>query len=287
MPQYKIGVNLVLVDALVRNQSGRVISGLKQDDFLLLEDGKPMQIRYLSESELPLSIALVVDTSGSMKDIFERLRGSAIAAMSSLKREDRVVVFGFAQRTRRLTELTADRQQIVDALNELDSRGGTDILDALFEASSYLKTTAPHDRRAIVLVSDNIAPKAAAHHSDEVIDTAIEFETDVHSIQARGKLAKGLRWGPGLLGSAGLVSVSKIAEATGGEIVRCGVNEVGDTLQQTFEKLRKRYTLGYHAAMRFTPGSFHKIELQLTSKHGKARQDYYVYARRGYYTPQE
>jgi len=275
--------NLVLIDVTVRDRSNRLMSGLKRDDFEVLEDGKPQPLRYASEGELPLAIALVVDISSSMHPTFTRLRDSAIAALGALQPQDRVAVFAFNLRPYKLTELTSKHERIEHALAIMHAGGGTDILDALYAASVYLKRAAPKDRRAIILVSDNIAPKRAHHSEHEVEDTALEFETDIQSIQVRSRITSMI--GPQAIPGLGL-NMDKLAEATGGEVLKIDVENVGTAFSSTLERIRNRYTLGYYVATdsEHHPGSYHKLQVRLTKQYGKANTDYYIAARRGYFT---
>jgi len=286
LASFKTAVNLVLIDASVRDRNNRLISGLKREDFEVFEDGKPQPVRYASENELPLAVALVVDTSGSMRFTFSRLRDAAINALGALKPQDRVAVFAFTRRTQQLTGLTTDHHEIERALDQLHARGGTNILEALYAASTFLKHAAPQDRRAIILISDNIASKRAKHGEHEVEETALEFETDIHSIEVRSR-------GFGILAMLATpgfrLNVKQIAEATGGKVLKTDAEDVGNALTLTLERLRKRYTLGYYPAKdaEHQPGSYHKLEVRLTKQHGAPRSDYYIAARRGYFTPKE
>ena len=274
--------NLVLIDVTVRDRSNRLMSGLRRDDFEVLEDGKPQPLRYASEGELPLAIALVVDISGSMHPTFTRLRDSAIEALGALHPEDRVAVIAFNSRSYKLADLTSKHDKIEHAVSIMHAGGGTDILGAIYAASVYLKRAAPKDRRAIILVSDNLAGKSAKHSEHLVEDTALEFETDIHSIQVRGHSMNQML----TLAMLNRVNVDKLAEATGGEVLKSDVENVGTSFRSTLERIRHRYTLGYYIATdsEHPSGSYHKLQVRLTKQHGNANADYYVSARRGYFT---
>src|SRR5205085_12415516 len=121
----------------------------------------------------------------------------------------------------------------------------------------------------------------------ELEGTAIEFEKDVHSVVLRNNCGRGMRLLSPLLYFGTIVK--NTAEATSGELVKTSVDDVGTAFRETLERLRKRYTLGYHAApdAQHQPGSYHKLEVRLAKQHGKAREDYFIAARRGYFTPKE
>ena len=183
---FKSNVNLVLVDTTVRDHKGRIVSGLEKTSFHVFEDGVEQPIKAFSERQLPLAIAIVVDKSGSMRRLFGELRESAVQALNYLHPQDRVALFVFDKTVQRLTDLTSDHEEIARAFDQVDAGGGTDILDSVYEASRYLKLAAPKERRAIVLISDNISFRLFnRRHEDEIVSTALEFETDIHSIQVR------------------------------------------------------------------------------------------------------
>lgn len=282
---FKSNVNLVLVDTTVRDHKGRIASGLQKTNFHVLEDGVEQPIRAFSESQLPLAIAIVVDKSGSMRRLFADLRDSALQALNYLHPQDRVSLFVFDKRVQRLTDLTSDHEEIARAFEQVDAGGGTDILDAVYEASRYLKLAAPKERRAIVLISDNISFRPFnRRHEDEIVNTALEFETDIHSIQVREMFGF-----PGaLLPVPGTklerVSVSQITKNTGGEITHSGSGSAGKTLAEVLDRIRRRYTLGYYASPNSKPGQFHRLEVKLTDDRGKPFKDYVVSTRSGYFT---
>jgi Ca-activated chloride channel homolog len=284
---FKSNVSLVLVDTTVRDQKGRVVSGLQKTNFHVLEDGVEQSIRVFSESQLPLAIAIVVDKSGSMRNVFADLRDSAVRAFSALHPQDRIALFAFDRRVERLTDLTSDHEEVARAFEQLDAGGGTDILDAVYEASRYLKLAAPKERRAIVLISDNISFRFFnRRHEDEIVNTALEFETDIHSIQVRQAFGFGLT-GP-IIPIPGTrlerVSISEITKNTGGEITHSGGGSTGKTLAEVLDRIRKRYALGYYASTNSKPGQFHRLQVRVADNQGKQLKDYSVSARSGYYT---
>ena len=281
---FKSDVNLVLIDATVRDHNGRVASGLLQSNFRLFQDGNEQPIRIFSESHLPLAIAIVVDRSGSMQRMFADLRDSAVRALNALYPQDRVVLFAFDRRVERLTQLTTDRWEIARAFAQLEPGGGTDILDALYEAAGYLKMAAPKDRRAVLLISDNISYRQMNRRREQdIVDAALKFETDIHSIQVRlgFGLSLPLFGMPG--GDMERVSISQITKNTGGEITHSNSGSVGKTLAEVLDRIRKRYTLGYYAPQS-QPGEFHRIEVRLVDAGNKPLHEYTISSRTGFYS---
>jgi VWFA-related protein len=279
----KVEVNLILVEATVRNQQGRIIDNLKREDFRLLEDGTEQEIQHFSRDELPLAVALVIDRSGSVAPILDRLRRAAYDTLSQLKPDDEVALFAFASKAERLEYLTTDRQRIADRIRTIQPGGGTNITDALFDAALYLGRAAAKRRHAIILVSDNQATVKGFASERELIRLALETETVVYSIKVGGGVGGGFHlpvWIPG----AG--SVNKVTRETGGEIIVADdVGSLENAMAIVLARLKQRYTLGYQSTNRQQDGAFRTIDVQIRSRAQTPGEKYTVYARRGYYAP--
>jgi VWFA-related protein len=278
----RVKVRMVQVDAVVRDRAGRLIDNLKVDDFRVYEDGVLQEIQSFSRDELPLSVALVVDRSGSVAPYISELRRIATQALDQLKQQDEVCLFSFADTVNRLEELTTDRRRIANALDRIRAGGGTDIVDALHDAVTYLARVAPDRRHAIILISDNeqtVNPQAS---ETETIRTAMETETVVYSLKTAGDPVQLASQLPSLILRGN--PVGKIAQETGGEIINVrGVSSLDSALGSVTSRLRMRYSLGYYPSSTAQGGAFHAIAVRLTDSHGKAGSDYFMHAKRGYY----
>jgi Ca-activated chloride channel family protein len=277
-----VNVKMVLVDTVVRDRAGRIIDNLKREDFRLYEDGVEQQIQSYSRDQLPLAVALVVDHSGSVSPYIDELRRIANRALQQLKPGDKVALFSFARSVERVVDLTTDRQRIADGLTRIRAGGGTDIIDAIFDATTYLAKVAPDYRRAIILVSDNQGTVQPQVSEGETIRMAMETETVVYSLKTSGEATPlGMRL-PSLL--SGMGSVRKVAQETGGEVIDVGgVGMLDAALSTVISRLRLRYALGYYPTSQAQGGAFHTIEVRLIEHFGKPGSDYTVQARRGYY----
>lgn len=277
-----VNVRMVLVDAVVRDRVGRMIENLARNDFRVYEDGVEQEIRHFSRDELPLAVALVVDRSGSVAPYISELRRIAIRALQQLKPQDEVALFSFASTVDRLEDLTTDRQRIAYAIDRIRAGGGTDIIDALYDSVTYLAKAAPESRHAVILISDNQATVRPQASEGETIRTAMETETVVYSIKTGGEGLLFAQRLPSLLAGAG--SVSKVTEETGGEIINAAkVPSLDAALGEVINRLRTRYALGYYPS---NPGQgmFHEIKVRLVDRLGKPGSDYFMHARRGYYS---
>ena len=284
-PVIRSNVNLVLVDATVRDKSGRVMPDLKKDDFLLYDEGMQQEIAHFSKDELPLAVALVVDLSGSIRPFLRPLQYATFSALRALKSDDQVALFTFSSDVEILEDLTTDKRRVADHIESLDAGGGTNINDALFLAAEYLRKEAPKARRVIILISDNVATDAGTVEPADVLNEALEGDAVIYSIRVPGRNPIGGRI---IMGATGrhLVNVPKIAAETGGEVFE--VEREGSlylAFQTVIERLKTRYTIGFYPTNNLQDGRFRRLDVKLNPRWGAVGSDYTLLAKRGYYSP--
>jgi VWFA-related protein len=152
--QLKVDVALVNVVATITDETGRYISDLTQDDIVVYEDGQVQKISHFSQAnDLPVSIGVLLDTSGSM----ERKIGTATSAVErfirSIHKDDDIFLMTFANRPDLRQDFTDDRDRLAKALRRVTVGGGTALYDALDEGLHKIKQ-GKHDKRAILLITD-------------------------------------------------------------------------------------------------------------------------------------
>jgi Ca-activated chloride channel family protein len=282
----KADVDLVLVEATVRDQDGGIVNNLRRESFRVYENGVEQQIGYFSRDELPLAVALVLDCSGSMGPVLKQLHRVAFDTLSSLKPDDQVAMFDFAARAEMLVGLTKNRQRIADHIATIRAGGGTVIPDALFEAALYLARAAPDRRHAIILVSDNENTLKGYCDESRVIRQALESEAVIYSIRVeQGSHPHSMYV---LLPIFREVSVPRIAQETGGEVIDArNIESIRSALGTAISRLKQRYSLGYYSTNRRHDGAFREIEIRIADGWNDAQRKYTVYARRGYYASTE
>jgi Ca-activated chloride channel family protein len=282
----KADVDLVLVEATVRDQDGGMVNNLRRESFRVYENGVEQQIGYFSRDELPLAVALVLDCSGSMGPVLKQLHRVTFDTLSSLKPDDRVALFDFAARAEMLVGLTRNRQRIADAIATIRAAGGTVIPDALFEAAGYLARAAPDRRHAIILVSDNENTLKGYCDENRVIRQALESEAVIYSIRVEEGLHPHSMYV--LLPIFREVSVPRITRETGGEVIDArNIESIRSAMATAISRLKQRYSLGYYSTNRRHDGAFREIEIRVTDGSNDPKRKYTVYARRGYYAPTE
>ena len=294
----RLKAELVTLDVqIIDKKTQRVISGLSQGDFEIYEGGVKQQIVQFSQDKLPLSVALLLDASGSMWTALERLRSSALAALQTLKPEDEVALIVTADDTRLVQDFTKEKFIIAETLKTLDLKafGDNGILlhDSLYRAASHLLRAAnPADRRVIIAVTDNITIPAYNWRF-------VQKEQSVQLLLETGAVVCGLvidhnspaRVATKILGlpqrRAG-GDVHNYAEITGGEVLSGGNDTVGDRLIELINHIRTRYSLAFVPSNTKRDGKFRNLKVRLTAEaEQRVRKsgpvDYAIRTRSGYY----
>jgi Ca-activated chloride channel family protein len=153
--RFKSGVELINVTATVADQSGRFVSGLRQEDFLVYEDDQPVTVTHFNSDRVPVSLGIAVDTSGSMAgQKIEAARGALDRFLFELlDRNDEFFLYRFSSAPMLLQDWTRDRQQLTRGLNRMVANGGTAMYDAVSEALP-LAARGENRKKALLVISD-------------------------------------------------------------------------------------------------------------------------------------
>jgi Ca-activated chloride channel family protein len=268
---FKIAVNVEMVPVNV-TVLGMPVRDLRLEDFVVGDNDVPQPLIYFSREQMPLSVALVVDSSGSLSNYLPDLQGAARSALETLKPDDQVVLFGFSTFPSRLTEFTRNHALINAKLSGLRRVGSTNIWDALFVAAHYLRQSAPDRRRAIILISDNGQVINWGQTPENALQEAFEADAAIYAIETKGT------------GSlyAESEAVRKVAEETGGEFIEATTPDLlSRAMERSFSRIRLQYTLGFAPHRAEKDGAFHRLTVTLNSD--GLCPDCRLLARRGYY----
>jgi VWFA-related protein len=278
----RVNVNLVLVDATVKNKAGQIMDDLKQENFELREDGTPQKIEIFSRDELPLDVALVLDLSDSIGPFLVPLRQAANIALSALKPEDQVALFTFSTEAQMRVPFTHDKSQIADMIGGFQTGGATNINDAIFLPAQYLLNAPQKDRRVIILISDDVGTSAGGQGTRDIITEAIASDAVVYNLKIPGYNPPETRMAAAM--TPGLVDIRKVVEQTGGEVFNVpDVAHLDEGFRALIQRIKTRYTLGYYTNATAALGKPHKIDVRLGPSFGKKGHDYTALSRSAFY----
>lgn len=289
LPTIKVDVDLVNVLFSVRDKKGALISDLTENDFQVFEDGKEQKIRVLTrESNLPLTIGLLVDVSRSQENLIEIERRAAIQFFRQvLKAKDMAFLIAFGSEAELLQDYTNSVKLLTSGLDQLrvdaavggihpgpvptiGQPRGTILYDSVYLAASD-KLKGEVGRKAIVLITDGV-DQGSRVKLKEAMETAQKSDVIIYSVHYVDYHAYGG------FGSPGDGDLRKMSEETGGRVYRVDrkytLEMIFDELQR---ELRSQYALGYSTSNPAKDGGFRKLEIRPRNK------DYRVQARKGYY----
>jgi Ca-activated chloride channel family protein len=273
---YRVSVDLVNIFCSVWDKKTKsFLTNLTQEDFVIYEDGEPQQIKnFVRETDLPLTIGLLVDTSQS---VAPKLKFEQEAATnffySVLRRRDRAMLIEFDSGVTMLQDFTNDPNKLAKQIKKLRAAGGTALYDAITLTCDE-KLIREIGRKTIVILSDG-EDQSSTSTFDEALQMAIRAEATIFPISVnRG----------GFFGVGGSREGDKImkdfAEQTGGRaFFPFKVDELEEAFRQISQELRSQYNLGYVSRNTDRDGGYRKIEVKVAEK------DIDITYRKGYFAP--
>jgi VWFA-related protein len=267
-PTFSVGVNVVNTLANVMDKHGAIIRDLQQSDFTILEDGRPQTVRYFArQTDLPLTLGLLVDTSMSQERVLDAERAASFRFLDQVLREKKdqifITQFDIAVLTRQ--PLTSSYKDLNDALSQVDTptrhelenggARGTLLLDAIVQASKDTMAK-QHGRKALILLTDGDDNGSDATLS-QAIEAAQRADTLIFSILFSDS---GLGHGPGQY------ILQHLSHETGGGFFEVSKKQTIDQIFNTIQdELRSQYSLGYISDKPPTIGEFRKIQLKVAT----------------------
>jgi VWFA-related protein len=290
----KLGTELVVVDTqIVNKKTALAVGNLKKEDFTVFEDSVRQEITHFSQDQLPLSILLLLDTSGSVWDFINEVRERAVEAFGHLKDADEIALMGTASRTALIEDFTTNRKLIAQRIAAIDKkalgRNGILLHEAIYQAAKHLNKAAnPASRRVIIVVTDNISTQmiGRGHSEKEALDEVYETGVAVCGLKVNDLDAMVLKLNPAYYGLKGLLfrgDINAYAEKTGGMVLKSDKSELDKKLTELIDALRTRYAIGYVSTNTKQDGKFRKIKIKVSSAIEKREGDVSVITRRGYY----
>jgi VWFA-related protein len=275
-----IRVDVTRVNMLftVTDKRGRFVTSLTKDDFEVLERKKPQAIlEFMAEADLPLRLAVLVDTSNSIRDRFRFEQEAASEFVKSVLKTnaDKAMILSFDTQAEVVSDMVDDVEKLDRAIRGLRPGGGTALYDAIHLASrGKLQQDEPRHkfRRAIVMLSDG--EDNNSHHSrDQALEMAQKADVVIYAISTNITRTdtdgdKVLRYFTG--------------ETGGRAFFPFKVEELEQSFQDIANELRHQYNISYRPEPMVADGLFHPIELRV-----KGRKDIVIHARKGYYAPRK
>jgi Ca-activated chloride channel homolog len=270
----KVDVDLVLVNASVSDSQGRMVAGLRQENFRLWEDKVEQKVEYFSSEDSPVSIGLIFDATGSMQDKISRAREAAVSFLKTGNLDDEFFLVTFSQSPRLTDGFTTDISGLQSHMIFTPAKGLTPLYDAAYLGLETMKS-ARNKRKALLLITDG-----EDNHSRYSFSDIKEFvkEQDVQIfiigiVNPSGELGSDL---------GGRAIIEDLAQISGGQaFFPDSADELEDICNKIALELRNQYVLGYHSTNETKDGKWRKIRVKINPPKGHPNLS--VHSKSGYY----
>ncbi len=247
-------VNRVLLWATVTDKEGRFVFDLVKDDFRVLENGAPQKILEFGREQRPITLAILLDTSGSMREAMKEVHEAAKAFVETLGADDRALLVTFDDKVLLIQDLTSDKAKLAEAIESTEAIGDTALHDALHAA--YRKLRGIRGRKAVILLSDGE-------------DTTSQFSQP--RVLEEVKASNVLLYAVGL-GSADKKLLRELSEVTGGRAYFADkASELAGVYQQIALELKGQFFLSYETSNQTWDGRWVEVRVETTKPDLKVR----------------
>jgi VWFA-related protein len=277
-PQTTIRAEVALVNLVFTavDKNGRPVRGLKQEDFQVFENRDPQKIEYFSDlskgSDVPLTVALLIDTSGSVKDKLEYEKTTAADFFTEILRpnKDLALIIQFDSDVNLVQDFTQKQSDLLNALNSLRAGNSTALYDAVYLAADE-KLKNETGRKVMVVITDG-DDTSSKMRKEEAIEAAQKGDVLIYGIGVKSDEF------PSNFGV-----LKKFAEETGGAFFspRARLSEIQTAFKSIGEDIQGQYSLAYISTNKKKDGTYRSVDLRC--KVGGVR----IRVRRGYYAPRE
>jgi Ca-activated chloride channel family protein len=276
-PRIRVDVNLVVLHTTVLDDRGRFADGLKQDNFRVLEDKAEQKLSVFKREDVPVSMGLVIDNSGSMRDKRPRVNAAALTLVEASNPQDEAFVVNFNDDF--YLDLDKDFSssipELKEALERIDSRGSTALYDAVIGSLDHVKKGAK-DKKVLLVVTDG--EDNTSHNSlEKTVREIQKTDTVIYTIgllsEESKKNAKRARR-----------ALEDIAKASGGlAFFPENVDDVRSICEQVAHDIRNQYTLAYYPTNTKRDGTFRTVQVEVIPPRGRGKLT--ARTRNGYYAP--
>ena len=279
-PEIRKDTSLVLVNATVTDPYGRLVTGLDQENFQVYEDGQEQEIMRFAEEDVPISIGVIFDVSGSMSDKIAKSRMAAVQFFKTANPADEFFLVDFSDRAELATPFTNSIQELQNRLLFTAARGETALLDAVYLGLTEMKA-AHNARKALLIISDG-GDNHSRYDESDVRRFLREADVQIYAI--------GLYENPGDRSTPeeqnGPQMLQDMTDMTGGRtfnVEEQNLDDLPDIAEKISMELRNEYVLGYRPSDTVRDGKWRKIKVKLRPPRGLPPLT--VYSRYGYYAP--
>jgi len=271
VPTYRTDARLVLLHASVVDKNGKLVTNIPQSAFKVFEDGVEQPLRLFRREDVPVSMGIIVDNSGSMTSKRTRVAAAALELVKQSNPDDEVFIVNFNDDTHFDQPLTNDVKRMEAALARMEARGGTAMRDALSKSINYVKKNGKKDKKVLVVITDG-NDNSSDVTLEQVLRQAQNSEVLIYAIgllnEEEAKEARSAK-----------KALKTLVDASGGmDYYPKSTSDVQEITPRVAREIRNQYILGYTSSNQVMDGSFRQIKVTVN---GFGRPT--VRTRNGYY----
>jgi Ca-activated chloride channel family protein len=270
-------VNLVVLHTSVLDDRGRFVDGLKEENFRVLEDKVQQKLSVFKREDIPVSMGLIIDNSGSMRDKRPRVNEAAITLVQTSNPEDEAFVVNFNDDfyLDLDKDFTNSIPDLKEALERIDSRGSTALYDALIGSLDHLKK-GTKDKKVLLVVTDG-EDNASRNSLEKTVHEIQQTDVVIYTIGLLGQESK-------KTAKRARKALKEIAEASGGlAFFPENVADVHSICEDVAHDIRNQYTLAYYPSNTKRDGTFRAVQVEVIPPRGHGKLS--ARTRNGYYAP--
>ena len=275
----RLNVELALVDVTVTDPYDRIVTGLEPDNFRVFEDNVEQEIVNFSSEDVPISIGVIMDLSGSMANKVGSAKEAALEFLKTANPQDEFFLIGFNDHAQLLSPFTSDVEDLQSRMLSASAKGKTALLDAIYLSISQMRA-ANNSKRALLIISDG-GDNNSRYNESDIKRVVREANTQLYSIGifdpvgSRSRTFEELN-GPTLL--------NELTGLTGGRSFTVeSLSDLPDIAAKIGAELRNQYVLGYRPSHKAHDARWRKIKVKLRTPKGLPPLT--AYAKTGYYAP--
>jgi VWFA-related protein len=272
---FRADTRLVVLHATVVDKSGKLVTNLPRDAFKVYEDGVEQQMKIFKREDVPVSMGMVIDNSGSMRDKRRKVEDAALALVKASNPHDEVFIVNFNDEAYLDVDFTSDIKKLEEGCSRIDSRGGTAMRDAIDLSMEHLKSKGKRDKKVIVVVTDG-NDNASEITLEKLVQKAQQREVLIYTIgllneEERREAKRAKR------------ALDSLASATGGiAYYPKAVDDVGEFTLKVAHDIRNQYILAYSPQKQALDGTYRQIKVTVNAGNRPI-----VRTRTGYYATSE
>jgi Ca-activated chloride channel homolog len=251
--QFVAETRLVVLHASVSDKRGKLITTLTQDDFKIFENGLPQELKLFRREDVPVSLGIIIDNSGSMRAKRERVEAATLNLVKESNPQDEVFIVNFNDEAFLDVPFTNDVKRMESGLARIDSRGGTAMRDAVDMSINYMKSDGKKDKKVLLVITDG-NDNASNVTLERVVQKALQSEVLVYAIgllveEEKHDATKAKR------------ALKEITSTTGGLVFYpATVGEIQQLTSEIAHDIRNQYTLAYSPTQP-DDGSYRQIKV--------------------------